>query len=69
MARRAPPIDGRRVAVVGTGASAMQLLRTVADRAAHVTVFQRSPQWVRPNPDYHREVAPGTQWLLEHVPG
>ena len=62
-------IDGRRVAVVGTGASAMQLLRTVADRAEHVTVFQRSPQWVRPSPDYHRAVAPGTQWLLEHVPG
>ncbi len=62
-------IDGARVAVVGTGASAMQLLRTVADRAEHVTVFQRSPQWVRPSPDYHREVAPGTQWLMEHVPG
>ena len=32
-------------------------------------MFQRSPQWVRPIPDYHREVAPGTQWLFEHVPG
>ena len=63
------PIDGQRVAVVGTGASAMQLLRTVAERAEHVTVFQRSPQWVKPSPDYHREVSPGTQWLLEHVPG
>lgn len=62
-------IDGARVAVVGTGASAMQLLRTVADRAEHVTVFQRSPQWVRPSPDYHREVSPGTRWLMEHVPG
>lgn len=61
-------LTGRRVAVVGTGASAMQFLPTVAERAAHVTVYQRSPQWVRPNADYHREVSPETIWLMENVP-
>ena len=61
-------LGGRRVAVVGTGASAMQFLPAVADAAAHVTVFQRSPQWVRPNADYHREVSPQTQWLMDNVP-
>lgn len=61
-------LTGRRVAVVGTGASAMQFLPTVAATAARVTVFQRSPQWVRPNADYHREVSPETLWLMENVP-
>ena len=62
------PLAGKRVAIIGTGASAMQFLRTVAAQAAHVTIFQRSPQWVRPSSDYHRAVTPETQWLLEHVP-
>ncbi|RYX97043.1 MAG: NAD(P)/FAD-dependent oxidoreductase [Comamonadaceae bacterium] len=62
------PLDGKRVALVGTGASSMQVLRTVAEKAAHVTIFQRSPQWVRPSTDYHRKVTPEVNWLLEHVP-
>ncbi len=62
------PLDGRDVAVVGTGASAMQFLRTVAERARHVTVFQRSPQWARPPQDYHGTVSEAERWLLERVP-
>ena len=62
------PLTNRSVAVVGTGASAMQLLPKVAADAAHLTVFQRSPQWVRPAPDYHRTVDPEMIWLLENVP-
>lgn len=61
-------LSNKRVAVVGTGASAMQFLPAVADTAAHVTVFQRSPQWVRPNADYHREVCAETRWLMDNVP-
>ena len=61
-------LTGKRVAVVGTGASAMQLLAKVAAEAAHVTVFQRSPQWVRPTQDYHRSVTDEMVWLLENVP-
>lgn len=61
-------LEGKRVAVIGTGASAMQFLRTVAGQAKQVTIFQRSPQWVKPSPDYHRKVASETVWLLEHVP-
>ena len=62
------PLAGKRVAIVGTGASAMQFLRGVADEAAQVTVFQRSPQWARPPQDYHGSVSPESQWLLTHVP-
>ena len=61
-------LEGKRVAVIGTGASAMQLVPTIADRVAGIAIYQRSPQWVRPVPEYSLPVKPGTQWLLEHVP-
>jgi cation diffusion facilitator CzcD-associated flavoprotein CzcO len=44
-------LAGRRVAVVGTGASAVQVVPRIADVAAHVTVFQRTPPWTLPKPD------------------
>lgn len=37
---------GRRIAVIGTGASAVQLIPALAEAAAHLTVFQRTPIWV-----------------------
>ena len=61
-------LAGTRVAIIGTGASSMQILRTVASQASEVTIFQRSPQWVRPSNDYHRDVKPQTMWLFENVP-
>jgi 4-hydroxyacetophenone monooxygenase len=61
-------LAGKRVAVIGTGASAMQLVPRVAEQAARLVVCQRSPQWARPSPDYHREVSDGTRWLLHHLP-
>ena len=62
------PLEGKRIAVVGTGASAMQFLRSVAARAGKVTIFQRSPQWARPPQDYHGTVSTGERWLLENIP-
>ncbi|MCJ0906494.1 NAD(P)/FAD-dependent oxidoreductase [Rhodococcus sp. ARC_M6] len=44
-------LSGERVAVVGTGASAVQFVPEIADPAAHVTVFQRTPAWVIPRTD------------------
>ncbi len=41
-------LTGKRVAVVGTGASAVQLVPELAQRAAHVTLFQRTPAWIVP---------------------
>ncbi len=61
-------LDGKRVAVIGTGASSMQLVPTIVPRVAGLTVYQRSPQWVKHVPEYSLPVKPGTQWLLEHVP-
>jgi len=62
------PLAGRRVAVIGTGASALQLVPEVAKQAKQLLVFQRSAAWMVPNPRYHKRVSEGTQWLLEHLP-
>ncbi len=62
------PLAGQRVAMLGTGASAMQAAPSIAPEAAELTVFQRSPHWAVNNPNYHREVAPGSTWALEHLP-
>jgi cation diffusion facilitator CzcD-associated flavoprotein CzcO len=44
-------IAGKWVAVIGTGASAIQLVPEIAGKAAHVTVFQRTAPWTLPKPD------------------
>ena len=61
-------LKGKRVAVIGTGASALQLVPEVAKQAQQLFVFQRSPAWMIPNPSYHRRVSAGMKWLLEHLP-
>ncbi len=61
-------LAGKDVAVIGTGASAMQFLRSVAAKAGRVTIYQRSPQWARPPQDYHGTTTPESRWLLQHVP-
>jgi 4-hydroxyacetophenone monooxygenase len=61
-------LTGKRVAVIGTGASAAQLIPIVAEQAAELDIFQRTPNWLAPTPDYHEEVAPGQRWLYTHVP-
>jgi 4-hydroxyacetophenone monooxygenase len=60
--------DGERVAVIGTGATAMQLVPSIADRVASVTVYQRTAQWARPVKGYSDPITDGAQWLLAHLP-
>ncbi len=61
-------LAGKRIGVIGTGASAFQFVPIVAEQAASVTVFQRTAPWVVPNPDYFQDVPAGKHWLLNHVP-
>lgn len=61
-------LTGRRVAVIGTGASSMQVVPAIVDRVGSLTVFQRSPQWVAPNDEYFAQVGDDVHWLMEHVP-
>ena len=61
-------LDGKHVAVIGTGATAMQLVPSIADRVASVTVYQRTAQWARPVAGYSDPITEGAQWLLAHLP-
>lgn len=45
------PLHGRKLGVIGTGASAIQLVPAIVDMATSVTVFQRTPPWVLPRDD------------------
>ncbi len=65
---RSVDFTGKRVVVIGTGASALQFIPHVAEQAGELTVFQRTPPWLAPTPDYHDTVSPGLQWLYGHVP-
>jgi cation diffusion facilitator CzcD-associated flavoprotein CzcO len=44
-------LAGKRVAVIGTGASAVQVIPSIAPKVAKLTVFQRTPAWVMPKRD------------------
>ena len=59
---------GKRIAVIGTGASAFQFVPKIAPMAEHLTVFQRTPPWLGPTANYHEDVAGGKKALLEHLP-
>ena len=61
-------LRGKRVAVIGTGASAFQLIPEVAKQADQLLVLQRTAPWVTPTPDYHTEVGEGQQWLFKNLP-
>ncbi len=62
-------VRGKRVAVVGNGSTGVQLVAPVAEEAEHVSVFQRTPQWIAPRPNYGKKVEPEVRWLLDNVPG
>jgi 4-hydroxyacetophenone monooxygenase len=59
---------GKRVAMIGTGASGHQVGPTIAPEVARLTIFQRSPHWVVPNPNYHADVSEGKKWALANIP-
>ncbi len=61
-------LAGKRVAVIGTGASAFQFVPEIAPKVASLTIFQRTPPWAFPADHYHEDVPAGMQWLLEHAP-
>ncbi|MFL0179645.1 MULTISPECIES: flavin-containing monooxygenase [unclassified Mycobacterium] len=61
-------LTGKRVALIGAGASGFQIAPAIAEKVAHLTVFQRTAQWMFPNPMYHDAVDGGVRWALEHLP-
>lgn len=59
-------LDGKRVAVIGTGATSVQLVPELARRASHLTVFQRTPIFVTPKLDF--EIPGAVRRLFARVP-
>ena len=44
------------------------MMPEIAPKVAHLEVFQRTPPWTLPGPNYHRDVPEGKKWLIEHAP-
>jgi cation diffusion facilitator CzcD-associated flavoprotein CzcO len=59
-------LAGRRVGIIGTGASAVQVIPAIADQVEHLTVFQRTPIWCLPKPDV--PVPGALRWALGKLP-
>ncbi|MEV5887247.1 NAD(P)/FAD-dependent oxidoreductase [Streptomyces sp. NPDC052020] len=59
-------LTGKRVAMIGTGASAIQIVPSIQPRAGRLTLFQRTPAWVMPRVD--RAIGPAERALHRAVP-
>ena len=61
-------LTGKNVVMIGAGATGFQVAPAIADTVGQLTIFQRTAQWMFPNPDYHAVVGPGMRWALRHLP-
>jgi 4-hydroxyacetophenone monooxygenase len=61
-------LTGKRVAVIGAGASGFQLVPAIAPISAQVDVYQRTPQWMAPNVHYHEATGDDAKWAVRHLP-
>lgn len=61
-------LDGKKVAVIGTGASAFQIVPSIVEKVESLSVYQRTPAWMIPAPHYHKPLPEGLAWLFLHVP-
>jgi 4-hydroxyacetophenone monooxygenase len=61
-------LDGKNVAVIGTGASAFQIIPAIAEQVSNLFVYQRTPAWMLPAPNYYKPLPEGLAWLFLHLP-
>lgn len=61
-------VTGKRVALIGNGASGMQVAPAIAPKVRHLTIFARSKQWAAPFPQFGKSVPPEVRYLLQQVP-
>jgi cation diffusion facilitator CzcD-associated flavoprotein CzcO len=59
-------LAGKRVAVVGTGASAIQIVPAIQPAVGALTLFQRTPAWIMPRRDH--PIGGAEHWLFRHMP-
>lgn len=62
-------LQGKHVAIIGTGSTGSQMTRGIAEHASHLTVYQRTPNWLIKMPRYRDNVPHGLQWLMDNMPG
>src|SRR5690625_1877072 len=62
--RKDVDLQGRKVAVIGTGASAFQIVPSIASQVAELSIYQRTPAWMLPAPHYHKPLPEGLAWLF-----
>jgi len=61
-------LKGKRVAVIGTGASSAQIVSTIVKDVSELTVFMRTKHWMINNPEVTKEVPEAVKWALRHIP-
>lgn len=61
-------LEGKRIGMIGTGASGMQVGPAVAPVVEKLTIFQRSPHWAMHNPLYFETVSDDKKWVLRNIP-
>lgn len=61
-------LRGKKVAIIGAGCTAVQIVDASVDEVEHLTVFQRQPHWVAPRKRLTDDVPEHRRWLNAHVP-
>jgi 4-hydroxyacetophenone monooxygenase len=61
-------LAGKRVAVIGTGCSATQFVPAIADQVGQMKVFQRTPNWLMPAPEYRQATTEEELWCFRNIP-
>jgi 4-hydroxyacetophenone monooxygenase len=61
-------VSNKTVSIIGTGATSMQLVPSICEKAKNLKIFQRTAQWARPIEGYSSNIPDAARWLLENVP-
>jgi len=61
-------LKGKRVAIIGNGASALQVGPEIQHTVESLTIFQRSSHWIAPNPQFRKMIPESIRFLLREVP-
>ncbi|MBV1906392.1 MAG: NAD(P)/FAD-dependent oxidoreductase [Pseudomonadales bacterium] len=61
-------LDNKRIAIIGNGASCMQIAPEIQNQVDSLTIFQRSPHWAAPFEQFRREVPEPLRFLLKELP-
>ena len=61
-------LSDKRIAIIGTGATANQVVPAIASTAKEVVVFQRTPHWMMSHPQYGKDLTGNEQSLIREIP-